>query len=150
MIRVIVALLLSFAFTSVVEAREIHRIQTDNGDTFFPLRMSMTLKCPGKVPRTVRKVTRVVGDDERQETWDELPDFFMEWDGDRPGYVLQSNEEAPEDREIIGYVDVSRSYRGSGCRHYIKVEALGGVTRSLLVSRIEFPITVHRKKKTSE
>lgn len=147
--RVFLALVFSFiccfVMAGAAEGREVHKVQTTSGDTYYPLRMSMHLKCSGKVPRGVRSLTRVTGDSESRGSWDDLPNFYMEWDKERTAYILLSDEDKPEEREEIGYVEVDRAYRGNGCRHYIKVEALGGVTRSILVSKVKWPIEVHRK-----
>ncbi len=144
-LRVLMSLLCCIAFSGLAEGREVHKVTTSSGETFFPLRMSMYVRCSGEVPRTLRDVTRVSGETEFQGSWDELPDFFMDWDKERGAYILLSNEDKPEEREEIGYVELERPYRASGCRHHLKLEMLGGITRRVLVSRIEWPVLVHRK-----
>lgn len=143
--RIIFALLLCVTcLPAFAIGRNFHKIETTSGDTYYPMRLSMYLKCQGEVPRPVRSFSRLVGESEQEATWDHLPDFFMEWDDDRRGYVLLSNEELPEEREVLGYVDIEKPYRASGCRHYMKVEALGGITRNVLVSKVAWPIVVRQ------
>lgn len=138
-------LLLLVGIPGIAAGRDFYQIETKSGETYYPMRMSMFLQCPGGVPRTVGHITRVFGDSEQQGDWDSLPDFFMEWDDDRRGYVLLSNEERPEKREVLGYVDIHSDFRGSSCRHYMKVEALGGIVRNVPVNRVQWPIVVRKK-----
>ncbi len=142
-LHIILGLLLFIVCAPGIAAdHQFHKLETTSGDTYYPMRLSMYLKCRSEVPRSVRSFARLVGESEQESTWDRLPDFFMEWDEDRQGYVLLSNEEPPEKREILGYVDIEKAYRRSDCRHYMKVEALGGITRNILVSRVAWPIVV--------
>lgn len=142
---VLLSLLGLFAFSGLAAGGDVHKVETRSGETFYPLRMSMYIRCAGEVPRNLRDVTRVSGDNEFESTWDELPDFFMEWDKERDAYILLSNEDKPEEREEIGYVELDPQYRAAGCRHHLKLEMLGGITRRVLLNRIEWPILVHRK-----